>query len=163
MRKADVRRQHAVRQTSECLLGGVRVNRAQAPEMAGVQRLEKVERFGAAHLAHENAIRAVTQRGAQQVGNGNRREGSLLAERCLRPPRFEADHVRFVEMDLGGFLDDDDAVSGRNVRGECVEQRCLSRPSAARDEDVPLVVDGVAKGVGHGRRKRTDVDQLVRA
>ena len=74
MRKADVRGQHAVRQASERLLGGVRVNRAQAPEMTGVQRLEEVERFGAAHLAHQDAIRAVTQRGAQEVGDGDRRE-----------------------------------------------------------------------------------------
>ena len=79
--------------------------------MAGIQRLEKVERFGAPDLAHENAIRAMTQRGAQEVGDGNRRQGRLLAERCLRSPRFQANHIRFLEMNLGRFLDDDHAIS----------------------------------------------------
>ena len=58
MRQADIRRQHAVREARQRLLGGVRVNRAQAAEMAGVERLQQVERFCAAHLADEDAIRA---------------------------------------------------------------------------------------------------------
>jgi hypothetical protein len=41
------------------LLGGVRVNRAEASEMTGVERLQKVERFRPANLADEDAIRAV--------------------------------------------------------------------------------------------------------
>src|SRR5688572_31165698 len=97
VRQPDICRQYAVRQASERLLGRVRVNRTQAPEMTGVQRLEEVERFGAADFPHENAIRAVTQRGAEEVRDGDRGQRSLLAERCLRTPRFEADHVRFVE------------------------------------------------------------------
>lgn len=35
------------------------------------------------------------------------------------------------------------ASVARNVRGERVEQRCLSRPRAARNEDVALTVNGV--------------------
>ena len=109
--KPDVRRQHAVRQARERLLGGVRVNRAQAAEMAGVQRLQQVERLGAAHLADQDAIGPMTERGAEQVGDRDRRQRRLLSERRLSAPRFEAQHVRLVEVDLGGLLDDDDAIA----------------------------------------------------
>jgi hypothetical protein len=54
---------------------------------------------------------------AEQVGNGNGRKGSFLPEGCLRAPRFEAQDVGLLEMDLGGFLDDNEAVVWRNVSG----------------------------------------------
>jgi hypothetical protein len=47
------------------------------------------------------------------------------------------------------------------VRGQCIEQRRLSRPGAARDQDVALAIDGVPKAIGHARRERADLDQLA--
>ena len=76
MGQPDIGRQHAVREARERLLGGVRVDRAQAAEVAGVERLQEVERFRPAHLADEDAIRAMAQRGAQQVGDRDRRAGA---------------------------------------------------------------------------------------
>ena len=88
--KPDIRRQHAVREARERLLGGVRVNRAQAAEVACVERLQEVERFCPTHLSNEDAIRAMAERRAEQVGNRDRRERRLLAERCLSAARFES-------------------------------------------------------------------------
>ena len=67
MRQTYVRGKNAVREARERLLSRVRVNRAQATEMTGVQGLEEVECFGAAHFANENAIRAMTQRRTQEI------------------------------------------------------------------------------------------------
>ena len=61
VRQADIGRQDAMRQARECLLGGVRVDGAQAAEMARVQRLQQVEGLGAADLADEDAIGPVPQ------------------------------------------------------------------------------------------------------
>src|SRR5207249_6140516 len=47
MRQADVGRQHAMRKTHQCLFRGVRMNRAQTSEMAGIERLQQVEDCGA--------------------------------------------------------------------------------------------------------------------
>src|SRR4029450_774064 len=95
-------------QASKALPRRIRVNGAEAAEMPGVQCLKKVEGLCPAHLTHEDPIRSMTQRSAQEIGDRDRRERGLLAERGLCPARFEAHHVGFVEMDLGGFLDYDD-------------------------------------------------------
>ena len=34
--------------------------------MSGVERLQQIERFGASHLAHEDAVGAMAKRGPQQ-------------------------------------------------------------------------------------------------
>jgi hypothetical protein len=90
MGQADIRCQHAMREARERLLGRVRVNRAQAAEVACIERLQEVERFCPTHLSNEDAIRAMAERRAEQVGNRDRREGRLLAERWLRAARFES-------------------------------------------------------------------------
>ena len=61
----------------------------QAAQVAGVERLQQVERFAAAHLADEDAIGPVPQGGAHEVGDRDGRERRLLAERRLRAPRLE--------------------------------------------------------------------------
>src|SRR5687767_8860104 len=38
----DIRHQDAVRQPGQSLLGGIRVNRAEAPQMTGIERLQQV-------------------------------------------------------------------------------------------------------------------------
>ena len=154
MRKPDVGGQDAVRQARQRLLGGVRVNRAEAAEMAGVERLQQVERLGAAHLADEDAIGSVSKRRAQQVGDGDRRQRRFLSERHLRATRLEPQQVRLVEMNLGRLLDDDDAVAVRNVRRQRIEQRRLAGAGPARDQDVLLRRDGVGQLRRERRRQR---------
>jgi hypothetical protein len=56
VREADVRRQHAMCQPRERLLGVVRVNRRKASEMACIEGLQQVKRFRTADLANEDAV-----------------------------------------------------------------------------------------------------------
>ena len=84
MRQADIRGQNAVRKTCQRLLGGIRVNRAQASEMTGVERLKQVEGLGAAYFTYKNAIWPVPECSAKQVGNRDRREWRFLTEHSVR-------------------------------------------------------------------------------
>ena len=138
VRQTHVRGQHTVRQTREGLLRGVRVDRAEAAEMPGVQRLQQVERFRATDLANQDAIGSMPQRRTKQVGNRDGRQRRLLAERRLRTPCFEPKHVRFVQVNLSGLLDQNNAIAIGNVRGQRIEQRGLAGAGTAGDQDVLL-------------------------
>src|SRR5256885_1167381 len=105
MRQADVCREHTMRESRQRLLGIVRVNRRQAAEMSGVERLQKVERFRTAHLADEYPVWTMAQRRAYQSGDRHRRHRLLLAERHLRASRLEPHEVRLVDQNLRRLLD----------------------------------------------------------
>ena len=47
-----------------------------AAQVSRVQRLEQIERFGTAHLADQDAVGAMAQRGAQQVCDRDGRDWS---------------------------------------------------------------------------------------
>ena len=138
MRQADVGGQDAMRQPRQCLLGGVRVNRAQAAEMAGVQRLQQVERFRAAHLADQDPIRPVPQRGPEQVGDRDRRAAAPPGRAAPAPVVPRGAPRSACQMNLGRLLDDDHAVVVGNVGRQRIQQRRLSGPRAAGDQDVLL-------------------------
>ena len=106
--------------------------------MPGVERLQKIEGFRTANLAYQDAIRPVSQRGSEEVGNCHWRQRSFLSERRLCSSRFQAKHVRFVEMNLRGFLDQDDAIAIRNVCGQGVQKSRFAGTCAARDQNVLL-------------------------
>ena len=152
MRQTDIGRQNAMCQARECLLRRVRVNGAQAAEMARVQRLQQIESFGAADLADENAIRPVPQCRAKQIRDRHRRQRRLLSERRLRAARLQTKDVRFVEVNLRRLLDQDNPVPIGNVRRESIQKRRLPSARSARDQDVLLAGHG-----GHqfrcGRRR----------
>jgi hypothetical protein len=96
VRQSDVGGQNTVRQAGEGLLRGVRVDGAEAAQVTGVQRLQKVECLQAPDLANENAIGPVSEGRAEQVGNRDGRQRCFLAKRRLCTPRFEPKHVWFV-------------------------------------------------------------------
>ena len=100
MRQPDIGGQDTVGQPRERLLGGVRVDRAQAAQVPGVERLEQIEGFGATHFAHQDAIRTMSQCSAQEVCDRDRRYRRLLPQRYLRTPRFESDEVRLFDPNL---------------------------------------------------------------
>ncbi len=74
--------------------------------VAGVHRLQHVERFFAAHLADDDAIGAHTQGVDHELP---------LPDRALafdvRRPRFEPRDVLLVQLQLGRVLDRDDALA----------------------------------------------------
>ena len=163
MRKSDVGREHTMRQPRERLLSGVRMDRAQAAEMSGVQRLQQVECLGAADFADQNAIGPMTKGGSEKICNRHRRQGRLLPQRRLRTSRFEPKHVRFVQMDLGGFFNDDDAIAFGNVRRERVQQRRFSGAGPAGDQDVLLRRHRGDQLRREGRSERPNINQVLQA
>src|SRR5262245_65178673 len=100
MRKPHICGEHTVRQAGERLLRGIGVNGAEAAEMTGVERLQKVEGFRPANLADEDAIRPVPQGRAEQISDGHRGQRRLLPERSLGSSRFQAKYVWFVEVNF---------------------------------------------------------------
>ena len=113
VRQPHVRGQHTVRQTCEGLLRGIRVDRAETAEVPGVQRLQQVERFPATDLTNQNAIGSMPQGRPKQVRNRDGRQRRLLAERRLCTSCLEPNHVRFVQVNLCGLLDQNNAIAIR--------------------------------------------------
>ena len=75
--------------------------------MAGVERLEHVERLAAADLADDDAVGPHAQRGAHEIAHRDR-----ACALGVGRPRFEPHDVRLREAELGGLLDRDDALVG---------------------------------------------------
>ena len=160
VRQSDVGGQDAVREARQGLLSRVRMDGAHTAEMSGVERLQQVKGFRAAYLAHEDAVGPMAQRRAEQVRDGDGRQGRLLAEGRLRAPRLEPHQVRFVDRDLGGLFDQDDAIRVGNCGGERVQQCRLSGAGSPGDQDVAAVPNGLLKLRRQFRREAADVDQI---
>ena len=115
--------------------------------MAGVHRLQHVERFFAADLADDDAIGAHTQGVDHQLP---------LADRALafdvRRARLEPRHVLLVELQLGRVLDRDDALLVADEAGQHVEQRRLAGAGAAADQHVQARPHAVRQEVEHRLR-----------
>src|SRR3954471_7569804 len=142
MRQTDIRGQHAMREPRQGLVGGVRVDRAEASEVAGVEGLQEVEGLGAADLADDDPSGQVHKGCAEQVSDADRRQRRLVPQRHLSSPRLQSEQIGFVEMDLCGLLYHHDPIAIRDPSRQGVQQRRLSRSGAAGNEDVPLRGDG---------------------
>ena len=99
--------------------------------MAGVHRLQQVERFGSAHLADDDPLGAHAQAVLDQIAHGD-----LALALEIGRAGFEAHHVRLLQLQLGGVLAGDDALVGVDEAGQAVEQRGLARAGAAGDQHV---------------------------
>ena len=73
--------------------------------MAGVHRLQHVQRFPATDLSNHNPIRAHTQRVAQQFAD---RHFTLALG--IGWPAFKPDDVVLLDLELDGIFDGDDPV-----------------------------------------------------
>ena len=118
--------------------------------MAGVERLQQVKGLAAAHLAQENPIRPHPQRRLEQVANRDGRHARLLA------PGFQAHEVALVDLKLGGVLDNDDALLGRNKGGQRIQQGRLAGAGATRDQEVLSVSTARRRTCQQLRRERAD-------
>ena len=78
----------------------------------------------AAHLAHDDVIRAVTERVADQDPGSS----PLLP---VDPPSLEADAIRAINAKLEGVLNGDDALVVGKQFNKCVKQGGLARSGAA--------------------------------
>src|SRR5688500_7960700 len=125
--------------------------------MSRVQRLEEVEGLQAANLSEKNAVRPMSQRGSQQIGNGHCRNRSFLPKRHLCPSRLEPNQVRFLNQDLRGLFNEHDSIESGILAASPFssvvfpvpvppEMRMFLRPSTARhsssassEVSVPIV------------------------
>jgi hypothetical protein len=93
--------------TRHGVAGVVGVNRGHRSFVTGVHRLQHVQRFGAAALADDDAVRTHTQTVLHQVALSH----FSLAFHVHRPG-FQTDHVRLLQLQFGGVFNRDDALVG---------------------------------------------------
>ena len=108
--------QHHVLDTGEGVARRVGVDGAERALVAGVHRLQHVERLRAADLTDDDAVGAHAQRVAHEIAL---RHLALAFER--RRPRFQRDHVPLLELELRRVLDRDDALGVRDERRQRVQ------------------------------------------
>jgi hypothetical protein len=144
----SIRRQRVARR--------VGVHGRQRPVVAGVHRLEHVERFLAADLADDDAVGPHAQRVDDELA---------LADRALAldvgRPRLEPRDVLLVELQLGGVLDRDDALALGDEAREHVQQRRLAGAGAAADEHVQASRARSARGTRASAASAPQRDQVL--
>jgi hypothetical protein len=112
MRQPDVRGQHAMREPRQGLVGRIRMDRAEASEVTGVEGLQEVERLSPAYLADDDAIGPMPQRRTQQVRDGHSRQRCLVNNRTYR---------RVARADLESAISIIDAMSEAVHRDDYIE------------------------------------------
>ena len=130
-------------QPGQRVVGGVGVHRGQRALVAGVHRLQHVQRLAAADLADDDPVRAHPQRVADQVADGHR-----AAALDVRRPGLQPDHVLLLQRQLGGVLDRDDPLPARDELRQRVQHGGLARRGAAGDDDVQPGPDAGGQQLG---------------
>src|SRR5690606_32559150 len=130
-RQVDAGHQHHRLDTGEGVTGAVGVDRGQRPIVAGVHRLEHVERLGATTLTDDDPVGTHTQGIADQVADGDR---TLALD--VRRAGLQGEDVLLMELQLGGVLYRDDSLVGGDVGREDVQGRRLAGAGTAGDDDV---------------------------
>ena len=148
--------QHHRLDARERVAGAVGVDGRERAVVAGVHRLEHVQRLGATHLADDDPVGPHAQRVPHQLADGD----LTLALDVVRA-RLEPQHVTLVQLQLGGVLDRDDALVVGHRRGQGIQERGLAGAGAARDQDVQLGADAAAEKVHRGLGQRSDPDHVV--
>src|SRR5262249_12285372 len=75
-------------------------------------------------------------------------------------PRFQADHVRLLQLQFRGVLAGDDALVVVDEAREAVQQRCLARTGTARDDRVDPTAPDDFQDFAAFRRDRPEADEL---
>ena len=109
----DAALQDATCKARQSLFRGARVNRRNGAGVTGIQELQEIERLAAANLADQNTIRTMAQSSFQQVADRYGGHAVLFAA------RFEADEILMGQLNLGGVLDQKNAL----VRGNELPKR----------------------------------------
>ena len=114
--------------------------------MAGVHGLQHVEGLGAADLTDQDPVGPHPQRVADQLP-----DGQLALALHVGRAVLERDHVRVLDLKLGGVLDRHHALVLRDVGGHHVERGGLAGAGAPGDEDVHPAQHAGPQEVGHRR------------
>ncbi len=95
-------------QTGQGVAGGVGVDGRHRSFVAGVHRLEHVQRFARTHFADDDPIRTHTQTVLHQIALSH-----FAAAFDVRRPRFQANDVRLLELQFRRVFDRDHALVRR--------------------------------------------------
>ena len=109
----------------------VGVDRGHRAVVAGVHRLQHVERLAGANLADDDPVGPHAQRVLDQVALGD-----LALALDVRRAGFQPDDVLLLELELGRILDRDDALAVVDEGRHGVEHGRLARAGAAGDQHV---------------------------
>jgi len=151
-RDVDAAQQRAGLDARQAVERTVGVDGGHAARVAGVERLQQVERLAAADFADDEAVRTQPQRRVDQVAD---RHFALAV--LVRLARFEADRVALLELQFAGVFNDQDALAVRDESAQHVEDRGLARRGGARDDDVLVELDD---GVDQLRARLGDAAEL---
>ena|ERR1700736_1646372 len=95
------------------------MNRGQRTRVAGVEELQKIERFAPSNFAQQNTIGPMPQRGFEKVTTGDGGYAVLFSS------GFEADEVRLSKLYFSGVLDQQDSLVRGNELPQGIQQRGL--------------------------------------
>ena len=123
--------------------------------MSGVEGLQQVGGFAAAHFADDDVIGAVPQGVAHEVADRDR--PAAATPRASNRTQFGR-----VDAQFQGVLDGDDPLVVGDEGNERVQQRRLPAPRAAAHEDIPAGVQHPRGLVTDVRGQRALCDQLRR-
>src|SRR5207302_1697692 len=138
------------------VLWAVGVHGCHAAVVAGVHRLEHVERFGGAAFADDDPVGPHPQGVDDQVPDG---DGAATFH--VRAAGFQGDQVALAELQLGGIFDGYDALGVRNEVGQHVECRGLARTGAAADHHADPRPNTGANEVRHVVIQRPEIDEVL--
>src|SRR5260370_25569496 len=74
----DAALQNAAGKPGQSLFRGVRMNCGKRPGVTGVEELQEIEGFSASNLPEDDAVRAVPERGFEEIPDGDRGEPVLF-------------------------------------------------------------------------------------
>ena len=124
--------------------------------VAGVHRLQHVDRLPAAHFTHDDPVGAHPQRRADQVPD---RDGAQPVKAAL--PRLHPHQILHVaDLQLGVVLDRDDPLVLRHELGERVQERRLARSCSTAHEDIAAGGHRLLKKGRDLLRDRAEGDQF---
>ncbi len=124
--------------------------------MTRIHGLQHVEGFLAAAFADDDAVRPHSQRVFYEVALAN-----FPLPLGIQGTRFQAAHMRLLQLELGRVLDCDQALVRRNIIRERVEERRLAGAGSSRHHDGYLSTYRRAKRLGDLWPNRADFDKLV--
>src|SRR6478752_7196454 len=124
--------------------------------VAGVHRLEHVQRLAGAALSDDDPVGPHPEGVPDELADRNR---ALAFD--VRRAGLQRHDVPLAELELGGVLDRHDPLVVRDERGEDVQGRGLAGARAAGDEDVEASLDGRAEELEHVRGRGAEADQVV--
>ena len=130
------------------------MNRGQSTRVAGVEELQKIERFAPSNLPQQNTIGPMPQRGFEKVTNGDSGHAVLFSS------GFEADEVRLSKLYFGGVLDQHDSLVRGNELSQGIQQGGLAAARSAANQEISMMQNVVLKTVRKGASKRTAFDEV---